>query len=1017
MTVNAGACRLKVLIGDDQQDWSARRKSFDVGFPMRDRGGLLPITGTLTLTYWQYAPEDMNPRVNPQRWQRGQVIRVQVLNESGVFEPHPCGLLYILKEPLPPHPDAPALTLQVGCKLALKDYAEPANDKSGIVLGTATSRTDAIANILAAAGITTLTGTIPAYPIAHPLPRLGGSYVQQAGKVAYAGFKALWQDNAGTIQTADLRLNPASAPTVDITIGVGGGEIIYQPSEGAETPVEELRCVGVDRIGIDTWRCLDSLPAEQYSTEVSGGAASTRILRRTTTVDCQGLNEAGQFYKSREEVVEETANVVYPAEEPGSLRLTFSSRTTTTYLYEPGLTGRLLSIERRIVRPLAAAVAAWWANLSDVQKSHYFRTQPTPSLEERTTFNYQDYPTPQDGSVADQYAFNYQSQVVAGQTVASRAPIAAIATNEDLTNVDPLALVPSGLTQESWAKVRGYEWQKRTITQAPFIQANPDAAASSTSISSKIALVTTDDQTDISAAGGQQPSAPERRPDRYTEIEIQVKGRALFGTLAGANEQKRNRTIEVEYLVAGDQAAAIARTEGALLIGRRQGQTILVPWSALFLAHPEPLPLWRCTEKDGATYVYQADAIHYTHDEDRAIVGCNGVWLATIPAGTTAPRLPYRAIVPFGGGLCFGGTLRVYPYSLAPVTIGLAGGLKVGGSLTQLIAASFKSGLRLGGAFAGKPVQLMPGGLRLGGNLAFGGSSRLLGGGVRLGGDIRLSSIRKPLFGGLRIGGSLVNATADAYTQQWRTNAISGGGTVSSGTFAATAAFISNLGSTRAKLNLLWHFSGDFAASKYCLLYPSGHPGFVTYAGFSSGQYSETTGLTSTGNAYADLNYVPATYQASDTAGSLVAYCHTAAPNGATLGVADPSNREFALYARNSDGNAYYDCYNNTNGRVAIANGSGQGLFIGSRTAGNNAEITKNGAVLATSTAVMSGSRPNLSLIAFGLYYQFGQTVTRFTADQRLSLIAVGEGLDSTDVATINSAYTTYAAAIGRSLP
>ncbi|MBW4692196.1 MAG: hypothetical protein KME27_10565 [Lyngbya sp. HA4199-MV5] len=752
MTVNASACWLKILIGSDQQDWSQTLKSFDVSLPKRDRSGLLPITGTLTLTYWDYAPESMNPRLNAQRWHRGQSVKVLASLDGVTYTPHPCGWLYILKEALPPHPDTPDLVLQVGCLLALRDFAEPDNDKSGIVLGVATSRTDAIAPILAAAGITTWVGAVPAYPIAHPLPKIGGSYVQQAGKVAYAGQKALWQDNQGQIQALDLRLDPTATPVVDITIGPGGGEIIYQPSEGAETPVEELRCVGIDKIGIDTWRCLTSNPDEEYQSSVSGGTVSTTVLRRTTITDCQ---DGGSKY--RQEVIEETAGVVYPVEEPGSLRLTFSSDSTTTYFYEPGPTGRLLKILRVTLRPVAAAAAAWWANLTEEQRLSYDRFQPATASEETTTFTYQDYPNPQDGSVADQYAFNYQTQVVAGQAIATKLPVAAIAPNEDLTVLaDPLALNLAALVVEKSAKVRGYEWQKTTVTRSSFITANAEAAANFNSLLSKLALVTTDARTEVSAVGGQQPSAPERRPERYTEIEIQVKGRALFGTPAGSNEQKRFRTIEVEYMVSSEQADAIAQMEGALLIGRRQGQTILVPFDERFLNGFSPLSNWRCTEPDITTYLYQADAISFTHDPDRAVVSCEGIWQATVAVGTTAVKLPYSPIVAFDGGICFGGNIRVYPYDLGTVSDVFRGGVRLGGRLSPIVTTTFRGGVKAGGRFVAGPRINLMGGIKVGGIAAFAGITRSYLGGVRLGGNIESRTV--PLIGGFKLGGSLDGA-------------------------------------------------------------------------------------------------------------------------------------------------------------------------------------------------------------------------------------------------------------------
>lgn len=269
--------------------------------------------------------------------------------------------------------------------------------------------------------------------------------------------------------------------------------------------------------------------------------------------------------------------------------------------------------------------------------------------------------------------------------------------------------------------------------------------------------------------------------------------------------------------------------------------------------------------------------------------------------------------------------------------------------------------------------------------------------------------------------GCLLTVATGTAADTWRSNAIAGGGTISTATYNATQTFINTLtaSGTLAKINLLWHFSGDYAASKYLLKYPSGHPGSVTYSGFSSSQYAETTGLNATGGTeYADLQYIPSTYQASNTAGSIAVYCHTASPGGTSVGVADTADNNMTFYLRFTDGNTYFDCYNASSARTSGVNASAQGLMIGNRTANNYAEVTKNGTIIATNTSTVSTTRPNLTPIAFGLNYSAAGTPnTKFTVAQRLSLIALGEGLTSDDVSTINSAYTTYAAEIGRTLP
>lgn len=650
MTANASASQLQILIGSDQQDWSEARMGLEVGVNQRDRSGLFKITGRLTLRNILTAPESMNPRINQARWCRGQSLIVNEKNASGAYVRHRYGWLYILKEPAPSAIKEAKLELEVGCILSLKDFAEPSEDESGISLGTSTTRTTAIGSLLTAAGINTWIGSVPLYPIAYPLPKERGSYVQQAGEIAYAGLKALHQLNDGTVTAVDLRIPGVNAAPL-LTVTIGHDEVAYTPQLGAETPVEEMIATGTSVNAIDTW-------GEISDCSFGYAPGSAKVIRRSCFY--QKADATTELYRT---TTFEPKGMVLPQDYHGVETLIFSTETTNEKIYEDAFNqqvtnfsgqksfanGKLLEERSLTVRPFAAAIISLWNNLTAAQKLNYAAFFPAQASLDITAYQYEC------------------KDVLRGKTTNSKGLLGAILSDLDITIESPTSIVPSGSSSEFYREDRPNIWTYLRSSASPLVQAFPDAIEADDTIAEKIQLVTTSEPPSISPTQN-QPPATERRPDRYTRVEFFMRGTAQFGTFAGAQEQNRTRTIEVKYcsdiaqIIANNQRsciqtnespqlAQIAQMEGQLLIGRRQGQRVKLPVSALWLSDTNPCAVIVCREpvlvNDQVVYdefTFMIDGLHFIHNRTSGIVAFDAIWLATKPHGQLMPRLPFNQI-------------------------------------------------------------------------------------------------------------------------------------------------------------------------------------------------------------------------------------------------------------------------------------------------------------------------------------------------------------------------------------
>jgi hypothetical protein len=637
MSVNASSHKMRILIGADNQNWSRAYISFDANQDKRDRVGLIRTTGTLKLGMVNNPPESMNPRLNQSRWFRGQRVIIDLTDSSRAYVRHLFGCLYIIAEPQPPDPTTPEITLQLGCWLTLRDFAQPSDDVSGANLNpvSPTPRHTIANNLLSAAGCPPLLDLIPEHPIPYPVPKESGSYVALAGEVAYGGRMALYQNNQGEIRARSL---DTTISTPAITIRIGKDEIAYKPSEGSETPAEVVTCVGVGLDLTDNWGETIHDPEETYgdAAAISEDSYGRALLRRVEAVDRVDATSETKII-----TVWEPAGVIVPGSKDSGLVISDDSIEIKTY--EPGPEGRLLTIEKRTNQALGKAISEFYSQIQDSKKwkdGAYRIDGNNPIQAERTLTTY-----------------TYSATgVVEKITIETWEPKGRYAADDYVELIakdgagNPQDPFPSGYSEIRYEEIRPGTWKKTETDQVPPTNLKfKSGVTAAQRIARRTVLSGGTYKTSTSTSGQEQPPAAERRSPRYGQKEKPLKGKAKFQITPNANQEREHSPIEIKTATSETQLEQIAYTEGTLLIGRKQGQRIQLPVTDAILATTAPLPEWRAVEPDGSTLIFQADAMSFSHDAQRAIVGAEGIWLGTIPAPTIgnptpSPALPFQRL-------------------------------------------------------------------------------------------------------------------------------------------------------------------------------------------------------------------------------------------------------------------------------------------------------------------------------------------------------------------------------------
>lgn len=610
-TVNLTARKLRVRIGADLQDWSAAAVSFTADEAGLSEDGLKPIEGQLILADIKDAPESIDPYDNPARWHPGTPVLIEVANDSGAWVVPRYGRLFILEEPDYPEPGQP-LTIQVGCKLAWHNTFEFDDDQTGVTVGTATNSATVAQNLLEANEILIADISLGTWPYSLTLPEgkgPSGSFVQQAGGLAYSNdWRYLWQRADGVITASALDLSIGS-PLVTITLGVN--DVAYSRVKVEGTPPNSLKVAGVARVAsAGTNPSVEVNEVEGDLAPFSEGAVTCVgigvIARSTTTVSWSGDSLTGWTHVTQ--TVEEgirSAVAYTPSANGGSpCTLTEWRRTTVTRQY---------GTDRRLI------------DVTTLEEQRAFTLNQT--LLNRGFFNW--YTTretvetyyPDVNEILERLEVVEQAALVTLDSSYSGAPNTATDPARLIT-VDDRTFRWTQLGTNTWRKTESFVTSKALTNTAP--GADPTATVGRT-------LSTT------SNSGQTQPPQVEFWDDGINESETEYQYTLTYTPVVTGRVRKDLKILPFGFSEA--QCQTMAEHHIRLAIGRNRAAVIEFPFSNTLLSAP---PMFPCDVvlPSGEIRHYRIDGINWEHTPDQAKLAGTGILVGVTPAPTLENPTP-----------------------------------------------------------------------------------------------------------------------------------------------------------------------------------------------------------------------------------------------------------------------------------------------------------------------------------------------------------------------------------------
>ncbi|MFB2769829.1 hypothetical protein ACE1AT_11150 [Pelatocladus sp. BLCC-F211] len=722
MTNNQSTRNVQLFIGG--KDFTPCLISFQGSDNHLDQSGLVSFTGQIVLGNAIDFDESIDDRKNPTRFCRGRSVILNIANSSGTLLRHPRGALRMLtpKYDL----EKQQLTLEVGDLIALLNFKEPtdpdkANNKDEECQGKPASQV--IFTLLAAAGITNISGSLPSTVYNYPL-NLSGSYLQSVGKILYANNLFGWVDKNEQfrIQQANIAIGAGG-----LSLLVGRDEISYRRLDGAESPNEIIKAVGTQMIVRPTPAFLEDT-SEEYGTAstVNKNYGDTTIVIRKTKRG-QEWNKGEHKLKIKTETIEPFGLVIPEA---------FWNKTSDGFVLSPLLTSitseiiieeshfedkqecKLKTKETRTYQPRAT----YLAEFKEAQKNYYFGDIAGLNLVK---------------SVVETYEYDAKDRLKKITTKVSELEISILnGTDENWSEwiFPPEYLVPSETTIQEWRELNKDSWEYRAFSYKCLVRINPELVkyqAGSKIISNKTNLIA-DSKVSVrrvSNSGQEVPPAPERCPPCCTFEESNIEEKATFADPCSGSFKQRERTFNVEFLAgksetvlkpgevrvysitggssaAHSQLQAIAKREGRLLWGRWKGQELAMAMVDGVFNH-SPLMTVRATEPDGIVQLYLADGCSWVVSQQKALWSCDGIWVGTsIGSGDNETvLLPYSEPQTLYLGMGIGCDFTGYPYALTTTTahlqLGEGEGLRWNGGFLL-----FSAGIGQGADFTGGILDL-----------------------------------------------------------------------------------------------------------------------------------------------------------------------------------------------------------------------------------------------------------------------------------------------------------------------
>jgi hypothetical protein len=638
--VNLQARRLRLLIGTDEQDWSEGVGVFNATRTPISDSGLLLVTGDLELLPVIGAPESLDPQENPERWARGNPVRVQVRNDANsAWVDHPLGRLNLLEEPEFPEPGQ-GITLALGCILQKHNGFEFDDDATGVVVGTPENSATVAQRLLEANEIPTgniSLGTWP-YPLGIPKGKEENSnFIGQAGGLAYSNdWRYLYQNTAGNVVDSALTLAYA-APVITITLGTN--DVLYQGIKVDRTPPNRVKVAGMGTTTEEQSQPIVEIAEvtgdrSQFSVGNITCAGSGVVSRSTSATTWFTVNSGATMILRTVTTLEAPRSAV--ARDPnrtGGFPCSLTAWKTITEEKRFDLTknGRLIR-----------------KNTTERQRRFTFMTGINADLQYATVREIEETPAYADDEVLSSITTVEEQALGILDPNANGAPATA---------TSPLRMVETRNLTTKWRQRGNQNWTKIEEERLPKALTDSSPETDPTAIVGRATTTT-------SNTGQTQPPRAEFWDGAVIDSDTEFQGEAFYTPPGGLFGRTEKALYQVPFGFSPAQCEGLAQKWVQLIAGRHRAALLEFPVSDALLAAP-PLSPCDVVMPDGEVRHYRVDGLSWSHSQTQASAAGTGILVAVTPAPTLeVPEptpIPLTAVPVFvGEDQVFAGANPIY---------------------------------------------------------------------------------------------------------------------------------------------------------------------------------------------------------------------------------------------------------------------------------------------------------------------------------------------------------------------
>jgi hypothetical protein len=655
--------------------------------------GLIATQGSFTLRNTTGFTEDLDDRTNPQ-WRRTASVTLEIADTTGTLRPAPIGAQTYINEA--EYDGRQTLSIKTTCIIGLLDAATPPGPGLDVDPGDTLNASAILSQISNRLGGVSITGSLQFASWQAPTSKTDNrSYVKFLGAVCWANG-AIAYSNSTAITIKPINLYPAPL----MTRWVERDAQDFNRLTGAERPCEVVRVTGI-KLEVEptppddvTTNTTPGVVSDIVPRTVGTSGGDEPIIVSITETTSNRNNSTRIETETTE--VQRAAGTIDPrldveTSSIGALcRLVDAETTISTRTFEtppyvlgapPGKTptdeGRLLEERSTTTTKGDYALKAWNDNLPEqLQK---FDSGNVTQSETVTKYTYR-FLNKEAGDRVIQGEYVQFSKITETRQIRAVAfpsvyfspftkaipyeiqlgPNTVQKGTRWARSQDPLEEIVTERVIVEYAENAAGEWVETTTPYSATVdEIDADVYYDEAGIGEIFyssppdpmpdwLQVTTLTHGNIRLAPGTirrrtgpsvQPPSPTRFSKEIKTTEKPITGEVKLAPLVGGNLQDRERDYQAEpgTLTQKSQAEKVAKTEGAILLGRHKGGAFSLDCADPLFSY-SPLCAVDWVQPDLKIQRYLIDGLSLGMSDRQLVAAADGIWTGTV--GTADPNNP-----------------------------------------------------------------------------------------------------------------------------------------------------------------------------------------------------------------------------------------------------------------------------------------------------------------------------------------------------------------------------------------